>query len=80
MCIRDRHAVELSNEALNKNMITYRKKNARGISEQFEAAFKKLREDEKENFEVVEEAVRVEGLRSSTDSDYMGNGRAVFVR
>ena len=77
------HAVELSNEALNKNMITYRKKKARGISEQIEAAVKKLREDKKENFEVAEEAVRVEGLRSnrsSTDSDYMGNGRAEFVR
>ena len=42
------HAVELSNEALSKNMITCRKKKARGISEQIEAAVKKLREDKKE--------------------------------
>ena len=61
-------------------MITYRKKKVRLFTEQIEAAVKKLREDEKENFELAEEAVRVEGLRfnrSSTDSDYMGNE---FVR
>ena len=77
------HAVKLSNEALKKGMITYRKKKARLISEKIEAAVKKLREDEKENLEVAEEAVRVEGWRSnrsSTDSDYMGNGRAEFAR
>ena len=43
------HAVELSNEALNKYMITYRKK-ARVISKEIGATVKKLREDEKENF------------------------------
>ena len=73
----------LSNVPLKKGMITYRKKKVRLFTEQIEAAVKKLREGEKGNFEVAEEAVRVEGLRSdmsSTDSDYMGNGRAEFVR
>ena len=74
------HVVELGNVPLNKGMITYRKKKVRLFTEQIEAAVKKLREDEKENFELAEEAVRVEGLRfnrSSTDRDYMGNE---FVR
>ena len=55
------HAVELSNELLTKNMISYRKRKARDISEHVEAAVKKLQEDQKENPEVAEEAVRVEG-------------------
>ena len=48
------HGVELSNVPLNKGMITYRKKKVRLFTEPIEAAVTKLREDEKEDFEVAE--------------------------
>ena len=48
------HVVELGNVPLNKGMITYRKKKVRLFTEPIEAAVTKLREDEKEDFEVAE--------------------------